>query len=274
MASAGSCADVSPVNLAAQNGKPQGIEFSNDGKKMYTTGSPGASDSVWYYELDGPFCIATATFVNAVNVESTDNTPTGIEFNPTGTKMYVVGKGGDSVYEYDVQTPFILNGTAMGDKSTLTDSFSLSSQETSPEDIHFNSNGKKMFIVGTQNDEVHQYSLSTPFRVSSASHDFSLNINAQENGPAGIEFNPTGTKMFIVGSGGKEVNEYTMAVKFTLSTATHTHTFSVSSQESNPRGIAFDNSGKKMFIIGFTGDDVNVYKLSTPFVLSSASFVP
>ena len=267
MVGAGDCALVPPVSLT-QNGQPQGLAFSSDGTKMYTTGNPGADDGVWYYELDSSYCIATASFVEKFTTESTDSTPTGVAFNPIGTKMFVVGKGSNpgDVYEYDLSTKWIPSSATLSYSFTVTD-------DNSPEDIHFNSNGKKMFIVGSQNDEVHQYTLSTPYTLSSADHNYTLSITTQEGGPAGIHFNPTGTKMFIVGNSGKEVNQYTLSTPFVLSSADHDYAFSVSSQEVNARAIWFDNSGKKMFVIGFAGDDINVYKLTVPFVLSSASFV-
>lgn len=280
MAGAGDCALVSPVSvfdLNAADGKPQGIEFSSDGTKMFTTGNPSTADSVWYYKLDGPYCIATATYVNALNVESRDNTPTGVAFNPTGSKMYVTGKGSDVVLQYDLSTPFIVTSASFSYALSTTEAngpHASASVDNAPEDIHFNDAGTQMFIVGSQTGQVHQYSfLGSPFTLSNATHTYSLTITDEESSPAGITFNPTGTKMFIVGNNGKEVNQYTLSTPFVLSTASHDYAFSVSGQESNARGIAFDSSGKKMFIIGFAGDDVNVYKLSTPFVLSSASFV-
>jgi len=39
-----------------------------------------------------------------------------------------------------------------------------------------------------------------------------------------------------------------------------------------PQDIWFDSSGKTMFIVGQNGDDVNVYKLSTAWDVSTASF--
>ena len=268
MKGAGDCALTSPVSLATQNNKPQGLAFSNGGNKMFTTGNPGDADSVWYYLLDGPYCIATATFVYALNVESIDSTPTGVAFNPNGKKMFVTGKGSNPghVHEYGMHVPFTISNASHTYSFTVT-------EDNSPEDIHFNSNGKKMFIVGSQSDQVHQYELSVPYTLSSASHTYTLSVQSQEEGPAGIHFNPTGTKMFIVGNNGNEVNEYTMHVPFTLSNATHTHAFNIGNEEINARAIWFDGSGKKMFIIGFTGDDVNVYKMTPGFQLSNATFV-
>jgi len=279
MKSAGDCALVAPVSVSSLNSadsKPQGIEFSSDGTKMFTTGNPGSADSVWYYELDGPFCISTATFVSELTVESNDNTPTGLAFNPTGTKMYVTGKGSDVILQYNLSERFLpASGTLVYTLSTTTVSAHAGASVTNaPEDIHFNPTGTKMFIVGSEDDEIHQYSMHDPYSLQNATHNFTLSVNSEETSPAGIHLNPTGTKMFIVGNGHNEVNQYTLSEPFVLSSASHNFAFSISSQENNARSIAFDHSGKKMFIIGFTGDDVNVYKLSEPFIVSSASFVP
>ena len=48
---------------------------------------------------------------------------------------------------------------------------------------------------------------------------------------------------------------------------------SVSDEEALPRGITFNNDGSKMYIVGWDGDDVNEYNLSTNFDVSTASFV-
>jgi len=45
--------------------------------------------------------------------------------------------------------------------------------------------------------------------------------------------------------------------------------FSVASQETVPTGLAFNNDGTKMFVVGVVGDDVNEYTLSTGFDLTS-----
>ena len=37
--------------------------------------------------------------------------------------------------------------------------------------------------------------------------------------------------------------------------------------------MAFSNDGTKMFVVGFDGDDINEYALSTPFDASTAEFV-
>ena len=48
---------------------------------------------------------------------------------------------------------------------------------------------------------------------------------------------------------------------------------SVSGQEFIPQGIAFSSDGYKMFVVGSTGDDVNVYELTSPFDITTANLL-
>ena len=81
--------------------------------------------------------------------------------------------------------------------------------------------------------------------------------------------NYDGTKMYV-GNSGIDVNEYSLSS--TLFTASYTRRFPVNAQET-PQGMTFNNDGTKMFVIGYTGDNVNEYSLSTAFNISTASYV-
>jgi hypothetical protein len=48
---------------------------------------------------------------------------------------------------------------------------------------------------------------------------------------------------------------------YDISLATFEKTFSVVNQETTPLGLAFNNDGTKMYVVGTTGDDVNEYNL-------------
>ena len=79
--------------------------------------------------------------------------------------------------------------------------------------------------------------------------------------------------MFILGRDGDDVNEYTLSTGFNVSTASFVDSYSIVGQETFPTGLAFNTDGTKMFVVGFDGDDVNEYTLSTGFDVSTASFV-
>ena len=105
-----------------------------------------------------------------------------------------------------------------------------------------------------------------------------FDVSDQDGSPSAITFNNDGTKMFVVGDNGNEINEYILSTGFDLLTATFNDIngdgtgFSVSGQDSKPQGIAFNNDGTKMFVVGDNDNDINEYRLSTGFDLLTATF--
>jgi len=59
-------------------------------------------------------------------------------------------------------------------------------------------------------------------------------------------------------------------VPYIVTSASHADVYTMSFTGADPSGIAFSASGTKMFIVGAAGDEVNVYKLSTGFDVSTA----
>ena len=249
--------DSVSFSVASQETGPQDIAFNSDGTKMYVIGT--ISDSVHQYSLSTAFDVSTASY-DSVNfsVSSQDTAPLGLTFNNDGTKMYVVGNTSDSIYQYSLSTGFDLS-TASYDSV----SFTVSSQDTGPDGITFNSDGTKMYIIGFSNDSVFQYSLSTSFDLSTASYDsVSFSVSSQDTIPDGITFNSDGTKMYILGLSGDDVNQYTLSTAFDLSTASYDSvSFTISSQETSPSGLVFNNDGTKMYVVGTQND--KVYQYST-----------
>ena len=135
------------------------------------------------------------------------------------------------------------DGTSTIAGASFVDSFSVSSQETRPMGLAFNTDGTKMFVVGRFGYDVNEYTLSTGFDVSTASFVDSFDFSGQETVPIGITFNTDGTKMFVIGTAGDDVNEYTLSTGFDVSTASFVDSFDVSGQEYDPTGITFNTDG-------------------------------
>jgi hypothetical protein len=156
---------------------------------------------------------------------------------------------------------------------------SITADDSSPQAIYIGAAGTAMFMVGGTGNDVNQYTLSTPYDVSTAGASVGVfSVATQETGPLGIDFNPTGTKMFISGNvaaqsglviGGEYVHEYSLSTAWTVSSAGYTTSFYVTTQDTAPQGVAFGNSGSKMYVVGSTGDAVYQYSLSTPYSIAS-----
>ena len=74
--------------------------------------------------------------------------------------------------------------------------------------------------------------------------------------PEGVAFNNDGTKMFVTDQGADIVAEYTLTTGFDVSTASFVDSLDISGEESAAAGLAFNNDGTKMFVVGRNGEDV------------------
>jgi sugar lactone lactonase YvrE len=202
------------------------------------------------------------------SVTAEEVTPTDLFFSPDGLRMYIVGTSGDDVNQYNLSTAWVVSSAVF---STV---FSISGQDATPNGLFFRADGTKMYIVGTTNDSVFQYTLGTAWSVATASYDsISFSVAAQDISPGAISFRPNGLSMYMAGSTGDAVYQYTLSTAWNVSTATFLQSFSVAGQETIPLGMCFSSDGSRMFITGSTGDDVNVYNLTTPWDISTSAFV-
>ena len=156
--------------------------------------------------------------------------------------------------------------------ASYAQSFSVLGQETFVQDLFFKSDGAKMYVVGSIGDDVNEYDLSTAWDISTASYLQNFSVSAQDTNPQGLFFRPDGLKVYIVGRGADEANEYNLSTAWDISTAAFVQSFSVAAQDTDPTGLAFNSDGTKMFVVGNGSDSVHQYTLTTGFDVSTASY--
>jgi DNA-binding beta-propeller fold protein YncE len=158
------------------------------------------------------------------------------------------------------------------DSWTYRAEFNVGGQEATPYDIAFKADGTKMYVTGASGDDVNEYNLATAWDITTASYLQTFSVGAQETSPTGLFFKPDGTKMYICGSTGDDVNEYTLSTAWNVTTASYVQNFSVSSKETIPNAVAFKSDGTKMYITGASSDSIHEYTLSAGWDISTASF--
>lgn len=251
----------SQFSVADKDVTPNGVYIKPDGTKMYVVGA--SNDSVYEYSLSSAWDITTASYVQTFSVASEETGPTCVFFKDDGTKMYVLGDINNSVFEYDLSTAWDIS------TASYLQSFSVATQETNPSGFFFKSDGTEMYVVGFGNDRVNQYSLSSAWNISTASYIRNFSVGTQETSPTGVSFKSDGTKMYIIGSTGDDVNEYNLSTAWNISTASYVQVFSVATQDSSPQGLFFKPDGLKMFMTGGNSDSVWSYDLSTAWDVST-----
>jgi sugar lactone lactonase YvrE len=212
------------------------------------------------------YWVSTNT-LNSFSVAAEEISPNGLFFKPDGTKMYVIGSAGDDVNEYNLSSAWDIS------TASYLQNFSVAAQEIVPQGLFFKPDGTKMYVIGSAGDDVNEYNLSSAWDISTASYLQNFSVAAQETVPTGLFFKPDGTKMYVIGTAGDNVNEYNLSSAWDISTASYLQNFSVAAQETFPQGLFFKPDGTKMYVIGSIGDDVNEYNLSSAWDISTASYL-
>ena len=252
----GSVDDINTIGgPAGFTNNASSLNFSDDGTKMFV--SRYNPDEVYQYTLSTPFDPATATYDSvALSVPGiTENHAT--RFKPDGTRMFTGGEP-DEIVQYDLSTPWDLNTASNQGQENFSGNF-----------IDFRGfwitpDGTKLFIVGAVFVDIHQYTLTTPWDITTAVDDsISINIAADELAPQDIAFSPSGKQMFITGWTNDNIIQYDLSTAFDLTTATNNGIATTSIQQT-PTGLAFKPDGTQAFLL-YAGNDVQVFDTpSTP----------
>ena len=174
--------------------------------------------------------------------------------------MFVVDRTGIKIMEYTLGTAYdVSTATYSGDSERLA--VTAASTEN-PEDLAFNNQGTKLFVLeNTDADSILEYSCTTGFDVSTCSHassDFALTDSTNADA---FEFSSDGTLLYVADPNGDDrILQYYLSTAWDVSTASLADTFDISAQESAARGLAFGNSGTKLYVTG-TSDTVWQYDL-------------
>ncbi len=216
---------------------------------------------------------AGPTFVDEYDVSTDETTPTGVIFNPDGTRMYIVGIDNDRIRQYTLSVAFDVTSTITLQRSRLIDSV-----ENRPQDIKFNSDGTVIFVLGTENDGVARWSLSTPYDINTLTVADSTYTSVGGD-PRGFDFNNDGTKMFILDGSQEQVEEYKLTTPYNPDTKILNKTLSTAKGSSYHQGLGFSPDGLKMYVVkgakaGSVGNSFNnilEYNLTTSFDIATAT---
>lgn len=148
---------------------------------------------------------------------SEDSSMRDVFVSPDGTKLYAAGANTDTIYEYDMTTPFNL-GTLTYNSVSLD--ISLDGL-TNGILIKFNDNGTKLYVQNVLSTvDVHQYTLTVPWDLSSASYDFVSLQLATSSGERGFDFSQDGTKIYHIENSPREIRQYDLPTAWDVTGAT------------------------------------------------------
>ena len=132
-----------------------------------------------------------------------------------------------------------------------------------------------MYVTNRENDDtsvvdtVKQYSLSTPFDISTATLTSSTLLTNIDK-PHAIHFKTDGKVMYVVDNGSLTIEQYNLTTAWDTSTLVHDDNFAIS-DENQLRSLAFKNDGTKMYVTGNETEIIQQFTLSVPWDVTSAT---
>ena len=146
------------VGSQITSGTVWSIDFNDTGTILYAISSGG---TIYQYTLSTAFDIATASYASK-SFDTTSQTveTTGIAVTADGTGVYVLNYPNDTVYKYTLSTPFDI---ATASYSNI--SFTTTSQDTFPYGVGVKTDDSQVYVTGSTNDSVFQYSVSTSLTI-------------------------------------------------------------------------------------------------------------
>ena len=169
------------LDISGKETNPYGLEVSGDGTKLYVIGY--SSDKIHQWNMSTANDLSTAGYHGYLSTSSQSGAEGGLGFSKDGTKVYMADQVGDDVEAYTLSTAWDIT---TGSHDAALD---VSGKEATVNGAAISSDGTKLYIVGSTSDEVHEYTLSTAYDVSTASFTSSFDISSQAAFSMSISFN-------------------------------------------------------------------------------------
>jgi len=239
------------------------IEWSPDGSRFWMIGTNG--DNIRQFTVGTPFSINTISQHRLFSVSSQEANPNGFTWSNDGAKLYVVGSSSDRIHQYSASTPFEINGLTYDNIS-----IPVNGQDSNPYSLQMSIDGTKMFMLGVTTDTIYRYDLVVPYDISGMTYsDVNYYVGNFETSPTSFKFSTDGNKFFIGGSSQDTIFEFEMNAPFEITTAKHNNNiYKYEVGGGNMRGIAFSNTGHKMYVADYGSDTIYEFDLPGLFTLT------
>jgi len=253
------------LDISAAVTTPEGLIFSKNGSRMYVPDNN--DDKISQFKLTTAWDISTAVLEHtsvATGEGGTDHVE-DLAFSSDGYKMYILERDSDKVLEYNLSIPWDISASSMSDANS---DYTIDNGITNnPEDIAFNSDGTKMYILdndgafdGTESgDQVFEYDLNPAWDVSEATIVTNGHFTITSVGsPDAFEFSTDGKLLFVVDPEGFDrLIKYRLTFPWDVSTAKNSagtanlvDIVRLETQQDATKGLAFGDNGRKFYITG------------------------
>jgi hypothetical protein len=235
-----------------------GIFLSPDGRKIFSSTSAYAGFSNYYYHyihqnnISTPWDISSTRIItnNIIDLHGgivTDSTSiSGIYISNDGTNLYISRMNTvNNIYHYVLPIPWNIVG------AVLVSTYSITQASNVLHGITFKPDGTSMYILGGTTDAIFEYTLSSPWNLSTATYTagntFSVSTITTE--PYSLQFSPDGTKLFFMSTTNNRLYQLDLTTAWKINTAVNNSKYTSTATVAPTGGFSISPDGLSMFAL-------------------------
>ena len=252
---------------------PVGFYISPDGRTVFNSNNATShTNCITQLELQIPFELSSAVLVDESNILNTVALRSGgrddchdVFVSPDGKHMSVTNEQG-RIYDFDLPTPFSLRGATIKPTGFFHPTFE---QAVRGDEIWFNNDGSKMYVIDVAGDNLKEYTTVSPFNSRNVTIINTVDLTSEaaiDGTEAAVDFffDDTGrTLMILVNDTGDDEHDDTI-FHFSLRVAFDTTTLTLvgssviggyDGTENNGDAVAisFGKGGTRLYIMNKDG---------------------
>lgn len=225
------------------------LHFNSDWTKMYLHN--WSNDRIDEYVLSTAWLVSSASYNQSKSYSAQTWSAYNVTFSKDWYHFYVQDVWTYIIYQYNMSTAWDISTASYYNSKTLVLWY---------RSFDWADDWWKFYIV-SNNDNVYQYSASTPYNITTITSD-SKSIWVVNSYEFWLKFINDWTEFFVVSKANHSTYSYILSTPFDVSTASFNDSYSSVSQTADPYWLAFNNDYSKMYLADW-GATSTIYQYST-----------
>ena len=251
---------------------PFTVQFNNDGTRLFTS-YRNNEQRIFEYALTTAYDLTTASLHEVHSLGSWENYGHWDNFviSNDGQRLITICDGEYFFSQYDLQVPWDLQSSPWQDFHILERISYYSGLDVNP------SANTGWYTIGEASISTRTNLIEFKFQTPGDANTIFLTGREATLGGAYYAYVSTwannGQYLFAVSRQDQRILRYEASTPYDLATLSGDFDqFYIGSEEANPVGVAFNDTGSKMYVSGYSDDGVNEYTLTTNWDITTASY--
>lgn len=240
--------DTSPT------GNSSSFSFSRKGTKFYH--APYNTQTIYESDVSTAWDTSTLSLVSGNTIAAGGSVfDTHISYDGYNIYACIYNTG---IRQYTLSTAFDLSTASL--TTTLTAPTLVSN---SVGGVYLSDDGTRMIVVEQATDTFSDYTLSTPWDLTTATKNGQLSIGAYDTHPRCVVVHPDGGTIFVQMTSGNTIDEWSLATPWTVSSgASYVREISYSSDAgTSGMGLDVKRDGTKLYVGSYATVDIDYWSI-------------